>query len=96
MQKEQTSAESIDPIELEHRASNEAEPCANAERVEKKQLLRKAILRLTESERDVLALAYVQALPSQDAAKLIGCEPGAFRVRLSRARNRLTELLENT
>ena len=51
--------------------------------------LAKAWNRLTEADREVLALTVWEGLTSAQAARVIGCTSLAFRARLSRARHRL-------
>ena len=52
-----------------------------------------AFSRLTEAEREVLRLVAWDGLGTNDAARVLGCSPGAFRVRLHRARGRLAKQL---
>jgi len=96
MRREASDADLTEPEILERNAASTPEPSANAELLQKRMRLRRAIQQLNEDERDVLAMAYVQALSSTEAASIIGCEPGTFRVRLSRARARLTGLIEES
>jgi RNA polymerase sigma-70 factor (ECF subfamily) len=49
---------------------------------------------LAEPEREVLRLIAWDGLDSADAARVFGCSPGAFRVRLHRARRKLAKQLE--
>jgi len=49
---------------------------------------------LTEPEREVLRLIAWDGLDTRDAARVFGCSPGAFRVRLHRARRKLAKQLE--
>jgi RNA polymerase sigma factor (sigma-70 family) len=48
-----------------------------------------AFARLAESEREVLRLVAWEGLDAGDAAEVLGCTAGAFRVRLFRARRKL-------
>jgi len=57
--------------------------------------LRAALQTLPAAERLVLALAYVDELDSNDASAILGCSSGAFRTRLSRARKRLANQLDD-
>ncbi len=50
--------------------------------------------RLSEQEREVLRLVAWDGLDNGDAARVLGCSPGAFRVRLHRARRRLEKQLQ--
>jgi RNA polymerase sigma factor (sigma-70 family) len=49
---------------------------------------------LEEPEREVLRLVAWDGLDTRDAARVFGCSPGAFRVRLHRARRKLAKQLE--
>lgn len=51
---------------------------------------------LDEPEREVLRLIAWDGLDTRDAARAFGCSPGAFRVRLHRARRKLAKQLEAT
>ena len=51
---------------------------------------------LDESEREVLRLIAWDGLDTRDAARVFGCSPGAFRVRVHRARRKLAKQLEAT
>jgi len=87
--------ESTEPSELERVVVDEMCPDVVAEHGQKRARLRNALTQLNETERDSLALAYVQGIPSEEAAAILGCEAGTFRTRVSRARARLTALLES-
>lgn len=52
-----------------------------------------ALARLRPVEREVLRLTEWEQLDAAEAAAVLGCSPGAFRVRLHRARRRLAEEL---
>jgi RNA polymerase sigma factor (sigma-70 family) len=54
----------------------------------------RALARLSETDRLIVALRYFAELPDREAAALAGTTPGAYRVRLVRARRRLQSLLE--
>jgi RNA polymerase sigma-70 factor, ECF subfamily len=53
-----------------------------------------AFARLEEGDREVLRLLAWDGLDPREAAQVLGCSPGAFRVRLHRARRRLRKQLE--
>jgi RNA polymerase sigma-70 factor (ECF subfamily) len=53
-----------------------------------------AWLRLSTSDREVLALVAWEELPVRDAARSLGCSAPVFSVRLHRARRRFERLLE--
>lgn len=95
MRKNSNDPVATDPVLIQDTLSHSNDPGGNAELDQKRQALRRAIGQLNDNERDVLALAYVQGLTSEEAALILECEPGNFRTRVSRARARLTTLLEN-
>jgi len=49
--------------------------------------------RLSESDRELLAMIAWEELPVRDAATVLGCSPAVLSVRLYRARRRLERLL---
>jgi RNA polymerase sigma-70 factor (ECF subfamily) len=53
-----------------------------------------AMARLEEAEREVLRLVAWEGLSTGDGARVVGCSPGAFRVRLHRARRKLAKELK--
>lgn len=53
-----------------------------------------AVERLPPNDREVLALVYWDGLSGSEAAIVLGCTRAAVRVRLHRARRRLSRLLE--
>jgi len=50
--------------------------------------------KLTADEREVLALIAWDGLTVRDAASVLGCQPGTFRMRLMRARRHLLHVLD--
>jgi RNA polymerase sigma factor (sigma-70 family) len=52
-----------------------------------------AVRHLPQREREALHLAVWEGLSTEDAAKVIGCSPNAVRIRVHRARRRLTDRL---
>jgi RNA polymerase sigma-70 factor, ECF subfamily len=56
-------------------------------------LLRRALGRLAEPDREVLLLVAWDGLSPAEAARVLGCRPNAARVRLLRSRRRLTAIL---
>jgi RNA polymerase sigma-70 factor (ECF subfamily) len=54
----------------------------------------RALAQLPESDREVLTLVAWQGLSTKEAARVIGCTVAAFRVRLHRARRRLTAAVD--
>ena len=65
-----------------------------AELVDRQSQIRAAFSSIGESHREVLRLVAWDGLSITDAAAVCGCTPGAFRVRLHRARNELAKQLE--
>lgn len=63
--------------------------------IEERLDLRQAFSQLKSVEREVLLLADVVGMSSQEAAGLLGTTEEAFRVRLHRARKRLKERYGN-
>jgi RNA polymerase sigma-70 factor, ECF subfamily len=55
-----------------------------------------AFSRLSESDQEVLRLVAWEGLDTTDAARVLGCTPGAYRVRLFRARRALAKHLSAT
>lgn len=58
--------------------------------------MRIALARLTTSERELVLLSYWEGLSAVEIASVLGITNGAVRVRLSRARAHLRELLDGT
>lgn len=58
--------------------------------------LRSAWNRLSEDDRDLLALVAWDGLDAEDAARVLGCSKPTFAVRLHRARRRLLAALDDT
>ena len=54
-----------------------------------------ALAQLDEPDREVLILTYWDGLSGQEAARVMGLNPAAFRMRLGRARRRLVKETEN-
>lgn len=52
-----------------------------------------ALAELAESDREVLLLSAWEQLSSREGAAVLGCSPTAFRIRLHRARRRLSQEL---
>ncbi|MBX2839689.1 MAG: sigma-70 family RNA polymerase sigma factor [Gammaproteobacteria bacterium] len=73
------------------------EETESADAVEQHQLrtrLQHSLNALSVDDRDVLALAYSQELNSTEAASVLGCAPGTYRTRLTRAKQRLRKIWE--
>ncbi|WP_436760950.1 RNA polymerase sigma factor [Streptosporangium sp. V21-05] len=60
-----------------------------AEQVTERLSVLRALTSLSEDDRELLILTAWQGLSPRDAARVVGCSPTAFRVRLHRARKRL-------
>ena len=70
----------------------------SAERQQEAQLLQRALMQLPEDKREILVLSRFQELKYEEIARLLGCEPGAVKVRVHRALQQLREVylaLEN-
>jgi RNA polymerase sigma-70 factor (ECF subfamily) len=72
-------------------AAAESDP---AESLGRRDAFSAAFALLDEPEREVLRLVAWDGLDTRDAALVFGCSPGAFRVRLHRARRKLAKQLE--
>ena len=64
------------------------------ERNESRELVRRALARLGEADRDLLTLSRFQDLKHAELAELFGCTKGAVKVRLHRAVKRLAAEIE--
>ena len=53
-----------------------------------------AVQSLPRDQREAVVLFYYEDLPTEEIARIAGTTPGAVRVRLSRAREKLRELLK--
>lgn len=84
--------------DLDTRLAHEARPLAPAtdpaDALGRRDAFSAAFARLTEPEREVLRLIAWDGLSTRDAARVLGCSPGAFRVRFHRARRKLEKQLE--
>jgi RNA polymerase sigma-70 factor (ECF subfamily) len=78
---------------LEHEAGAGAAGGDPADSLGRRDAFAVAFGRLTESEREVLRLIAWDGLSTGEAARAYGCSPGAFRVRLHRARHKLAKQL---
>jgi RNA polymerase sigma-70 factor (ECF subfamily) len=65
-----------------------------AESLDRRDAFSAAFALLAEPEREVLRLIAWDGLDTRDAAQVFGCSPGAFRVRLHRARRKLAKQLD--
>lgn len=62
---------------------------------QRRRLLHAALRRLSPADRSVLALAYLRDMTLDEVARIEACSLGAVKVRLHRAKARLTKLLED-
>jgi RNA polymerase sigma-70 factor (ECF subfamily) len=67
-----------------------------AEAVARRDAFAAAFASLAEQEREVLRLVAWDGLNVPEAALVLGCSQGAFRVRLHRARRKLAKRLDST
>lgn len=65
-----------------------------AELIDDRESIRAAFQALSEGQREVLRLAFWEDLSPGEAAAVLGCSPGAYRVRLHRARAALAKHLD--
>ena len=65
------------------------------ERNQRRDRLHRALRDLSDADRTAIALSYIDGLSAPETAALLGCRADAYRARLSRARRRLTTLLED-
>lgn len=68
------------------------EQLAAADDVERRLVLREALLRLTPKQRAVLVLRYYEDLTESQAAAVLGCSPGTVKSQSRHALARLREL----
>lgn len=76
-------------MRLAHETGAVAPGSDPAESLDRRGAFSAAFALLTEPEREVLRLIAWDGLDTRDAARVFGCSPGAFRVRLHRARGTL-------
>jgi RNA polymerase sigma factor (sigma-70 family) len=82
-------------LRLAHEAGASDGPAADpAESLARRDAFTVAFAGLAEPEREVLRLVAWDGLGVSEAAEVLGCSPGAFRVRLHRARRKLAKGLE--
>ena len=53
-----------------------------------------AVQSLSRDQREAVVLFYYEDLPTEEIARILGTTPGAVRVRLSRAREKLRSILK--
>lgn len=81
---------------LEHEASSRAATPEAVDSLHRRDAFSRAFQHLSEDEREVLRLVAWDGLDTSEAARVLGCSAAAFRVRLHRARRRLSKQLEAT
>ncbi len=69
------------------------DPARAALRKEKRQQVRELLDRLSAADREVLVLRFLERLSTNEAAEVLGIRPGAVRLRLMRALERLRQNL---
>ncbi len=77
-------------------ASDGSRASDETEQRERNLAIKTAMAALSVEDRDVLSMAYVSGLSAEQAASVCGCQPGTYRTRLSRARERFLKQLEHT
>jgi RNA polymerase sigma-70 factor (ECF subfamily) len=81
-------------LRLAHEAGAGESGSDPAESLARRDAFAAAFAQLSEQEREVLRLVAWDGLDVSDSARVLGCSPGAFRVRLHRARRRLAKRLD--
>ncbi len=81
-------------LRLAHEARADAPGSDPAESLALRDAFATAFAQLAEPEREVLRLVAWDGLDVREAAQVLGCSPGAFRVRLHRARRKLARRLD--
>jgi len=81
-------------LRLAHEARADAPGSDPAESLALRDAFATAFAQLEEREREVLRLVAWDGLEVREAARVLGCSQGAFRVRLHRARRKLARQLE--
>ena len=79
---------------LAHEARDEVSGSDPAESLARREAFSTAFAQLEEHEREVLRLVAWDGLEVREAAQVLGCSQGAFRVRLHRARRKLARRLD--
>jgi RNA polymerase sigma-70 factor (ECF subfamily) len=93
-----------DEVPYDHRATHalkeilsddrSPDPAAMAQNKEVYEIAIKALRKLDEPQRAVLVLRDIEGMSYARIAEVLDIEPGTVRSRLSRARNKLREILE--
>lgn len=72
------------------------EPCRSAEQTETAKQVRDAVTGLSANYREVVVLRYLEQVPVEKVAEILDVTTGTVNTRLSRARNKLRELLDES
>lgn len=89
---EETSAEQGFPARISSASSSPEEECARREFVA---IWKQCVAKLSEPQRMILSLHYIEGLSYRDVALRMGCSTSAVRNRLFRARRSLKHFLED-
>lgn len=81
-------------LRLAHEACSDPSASDPAESLALREAFSTAFAQLEEGEREVLRLVAWDGLDVREGAEVLGCSQGAFRVRLHRARRKLTRRLD--
>jgi RNA polymerase sigma-70 factor (ECF subfamily) len=81
-------------MELAKRLVAGEAPSARLRRGEQRAMVRKALDQLSERDREVLVLRYLEELSTSEAAAVLGTSEGTVRVRTLRALQRLRDILK--
>lgn len=82
-------------MELAERLLTRDAPSAGLRKQENRDFVRKALALLSDRDREVLVLRFLEEMPAADAAAVLNVSEGALRVRVLRALRRLRDLLRN-
>jgi RNA polymerase sigma-70 factor (ECF subfamily) len=74
--------------------AGESDPSERSQDTADVELARRALLSLSPHHQSVLALHYLEGLPVEEVALVLGCRVGTVKSRLSRAREALRKSLE--
>ena len=87
--------ETLEEQDVPEPLCGQPEPEAALRLVQRRRLLHAALRSLSPADRSVLALAYLRDTTLDEVARIEACSVGAVKVRLHRAKARLTRLLED-
>jgi RNA polymerase sigma-70 factor (ECF subfamily) len=72
---------------------DEESPESQVLRLEMEDVVSRAVMQLSDTQREVLILAHYEQLPLAEVGRVVGIDVGAVKSRLQRARARLKEVL---